>query len=630
MGHSHDGHTHGAGVRLESAAHGILVRGIRELIEMTRGMEFQPVVSERYPNPLATMAYPRVPDPEQVVSEITARLEEAPVSVLERALVLLELYECNQPGSEEFILDDKSQLDHVFSSKRCNGWISIIGDTDHEKLEAAINAQWQFRFIPGRTRRTNVYALLNRLTRYAYTYGRIPFGDGHRLSHFVEDHTPGLIICSGAMDDLELTLSLAAMKMGVPAIVPTDYPFPLGTHARTDDPAAMQEAVVAFPNIRRLLDMPEIPKLPSYCDPANREEKFVAATRWGDTPESFYLLQKGAVDETGWTIDGTPGKSRAMGILIVVDAEPMDAFDCKFFERGTRGAYQALNQLKGVRAILAPGALMLEIAAGVELDPDRVGETLVAELRRERPILDKIRVEIIFNRKRLEKMAPDIRARIEARDREIAQTTEETAANFSACVGCSPFAPDHVCILTPERPPQCGQSYERFKTGALYSYDEMSNIHHSWLHRGINSFQVVEKGECLDPVRGEWSGVNEAVTRLSKGRTTRIQLHCIDDFPTTGCGCFGFIAFKLNAPGTGIGLMDAGYEGQCPDGRSWLDLKYALGGKQCPGMAGFGAGYLRSPKFIQAHGGWDAVVWVSPKIAAIMGEDLPQGMVIGD
>ena len=39
---------------------------------------------------------------------------------------------------------------------------------------------------------------------------------------------------------------------------------------------------------------------------------------------------------------------------------------------------------------------------------------------------------------------------------------------------------------------------------------------------------------------------------------------------------------------------------------------------------------LRSAKFLQAHGGWNGVVWVSPKVAAFMGEQLPAHATVGD
>jgi CO dehydrogenase/acetyl-CoA synthase beta subunit len=87
--------------------------------------------------------------------------------------------------------------------------------------------------------------------------------------------------------------------------------------------------------------------------------------------------------------------------------------------------------------------------------------------------------------------------------------------------------------------------------------------------------------------------------------------------------------FKTSAPRPGIGIMHRGYKGQAPDGRTWSDLHYALTGKQTPGMAGGSPAYLVSPKFLAAHDNWQSVVWVSPKIATLMGERLPPDVAVG-
>ena len=87
--------------------------------------------------------------------------------------------------------------------------------------------------------------------------------------------------------------------------------------------------------------------------------------------------------------------------------------------------------------------------------------------------------------------------------------------------------------------------------------------------------------------------------------------------------------FQIDEPRPGIGIMDRGYKGRAPDGRTWSDLHYALTGKQTPGMAGGSPAYLASPKFLAAHDGWEGVVWVSPRIAALMGELLPPEVEVG-
>jgi acetyl-CoA decarbonylase/synthase complex subunit beta len=269
------------------------------------------------------------------------------------------------------------------------------------------------------------------------------------------------------------------------------------------------------------------------------------------------------------------------------------------------------------------------LAEDAEGLPVRIGEALVAAIRHEFPRIERVRAHLIFDPEQLASMAGQVRRARAARLEEIASTTEETVEQFTTCVGCSPFAPDHVCILTPERSPQCGRAYEMIKTGALYGYDDTSNIHHRALHAEINSFGTCARGEALDPAAGEWSGVNEAAARLTGGRTRRIQLHSLEQAPHTGCGCFRLVMFKTDVPRPGIGIMDRGYKGRAPDGRTWVDLHYALAGKQTAGIAGASAGYLGSGKFLAAHGGWDAVVWVSDKIAAIAGDRLPENVSVG-
>ena len=60
----------------------------------------------------------------------------------------------------------------------------------------------------------------------------------------------------------------------------------------------------------------------------------------------------------------------------------------------------------------------------------------------------------------------------------------------------------------------------------------------------------------------------------------------------------------------GIGLMHRAFKGTTPDGRSWDDLANAMAGKQVSGLVGLSAEYLRSPKFLQADGGWNRIVWM--------------------
>ena len=292
--HGPEEHSHGTAAVLSQESAAILRRGVSELLRITQGLEFRPLPSQKHPLPLACVAYPAAPSAATVRADVEAMLESDPVAALGNVLALLELYECNQPDTSAPFLEDLPFLGTCFSSKRCNGWIAAVGNGDRKELEAAVNARWQFKFFSGPRRPTGVYILLSMLARYAYVYGRAPYGDLHDLGHFVEDYCPGVLVCRREMSDLELALSLAAMKMGVPAVVPKDYPFPLGRMIRADGIEEIVEAVVGFPNVRRLLSLPEIPQLPIYCAPENAEEEIVPDVTWGGTPNSFVLVRKGA------------------------------------------------------------------------------------------------------------------------------------------------------------------------------------------------------------------------------------------------------------------------------------------------------------------------------------------------
>jgi hypothetical protein len=330
----HPSHTHGAGIQLEPEAQAILARGLAKLVKMTSGLEFRTFLASRYALPLSLAIYGEVPAPADVRAKVIGRMESDPVSVLEDALVLFELYKSNQPQAENGILDDEAFLGQTFATKRSNGWATVLGDADRDEIESAINARWRFKFIAGREQRIGIYPFLNLMTRYGFVYGQIPFGEGHALGHFIEDFAPGVLVCRGKLDDLELTLSLATMKLGIPAVVPPEYPFSLGRQVRVEHLEELVESLVLFPNLHQMLDLPNVPRLPDYVQAEHAKQPFQVACTWGDTEESFYLLRKGPVEASGVDVIGEP--NGPLGVLLTVEAEPLDAFDRSYIE--TRAA----------------------------------------------------------------------------------------------------------------------------------------------------------------------------------------------------------------------------------------------------------------------------------------------------
>ncbi len=606
-------HSH-AGVKLGETEQKILENGIEQILELTEGLDWKKFPSESHPLPLVQMRYQEIPSPNKVRDDILDRYKTDPVSILENVLSLIELYVSNQSYAQEMFFRDMPFIKkHCFGIKRINGWLATHNRGMNEQIEHAVNEKWQFRFYNDPQGEIKIYTILSMLVRYSFIYGGIEFGDTHALSHFIEEFAPGVVIYTGVMSDLDLTLSLAAMKIGVPIIVPRNYPFSLGRKIHAESLEDISNAVVSFPSIRKLLKTPDIPQLPEYCSPDNRKPVKEFISKLGNTEESFIIIKKGETIADAIRIEGELSlqKQQAIGILITIGDQPIDAFDAEYIEKII---LLDLSLIAGVVAKCLPQAFEINLEGGIDLDkiPGKIGEVLLYSLRHHFPKIKNIEVNIILDNEKLIQLQPGIQAKRMEYQKHIKSTTEETMERFYKCNSCSGFAPNHICIITPERLPQCGKSFGQIKAGALYEFDDMTNVHHNPLHLNMNLYGVVEKGELLDPVKGEWAGVNLYAAENTNGRTSRIFLHSIDDYPHTSCSCFRVIIFRMNK---GIGIIDYSFKGQAPDGRNWRDLHYQVGGKQVSGIVTSSFDYLFSPKFLTANGGWRDVIWVSPRVA---------------
>jgi len=150
-----------------------------------------------------------------------------------------------------------------------------------------------------------------------------------------------------------------------------------------------------------------------------------------------------------------------------------------------------------------------------------------------------------------------------------------------------------------------------------------------WRRRGRpeNCCTEIPLGRTLDPLKGEYEGLNAAVAQATEGRITRVFLHSVRDFPHSSCGCFHALAWWSASMG-GIGLMHRGYEGAAPDGATWNELANRAGGKQAPGITGVGVEYMRSPTFLQGDGGWKSVKWMTSKLRDEVRDAAPQAAAI--
>jgi acetyl-CoA synthase len=179
---------------------------------------------------------------------------------------------------------------------------------------------------------------------------------------------------------------------------------------------------------------------------------------------------------------------------------------------------------------------------------------------------------------------------------------------FYSCSLCQSFAPNHICVVTPERLGLCG-AYNWLDAKAS---NELNPA-------GPN--QPIEKGALLDDSLGQWSGVNEFIYDSSNNAVERMSCYSLMTDPMTSCGCFMCI-IALMPMCNGVMIVNREYAGMTPSGMKFSTLAGMVGGGvQAPGFMGIGRGYITSRKFLAAEGGLSRVVWMPKELKeAIRGQ----------
>jgi acetyl-CoA decarbonylase/synthase complex subunit beta len=231
----------------------------------------------------------------------------------------------------------------------------------------------------------------------------------------------------------------------------------------------------------------------------------------------------------------------------------------------------------------------------------QIGEMLIFLYTSELDPIEKMQITFITDEKKIEELVSHAREVYGARDARIMGMKDEDVDEFYACVLCQSFAPTHCCTITPERIANCG-AISWLDGKAAYKLDPEGPIF------------AVPKGECIDPIRGEYSGVNEYVKKSSLGEYDRQFLHSAFGQPHTSCGCFQSICFYI-PEADAFGIVHRDYVGETVVGTKFSTMAgETSGGKQIEGFLGMALDYLKSPKFLQADGGLQRMVWMGKGI----------------
>jgi len=240
-----------------------------------------------------------------------------------------------------------------------------------------------------------------------------------------------------------------------------------------------------------------------------------------------------------------------------------------------------------------------------------IGKVLQKLFKSELSIIEKMQITFITDPEKVREQWKAAMETYEARDVRARGMKDEEVDKFYGCILCQSFAPTHVCVITPQRYSNCG-AISWFDARASARIDPKGPIF------------AIEKGELTDPVKGEYTGVNESVKNKSLGEVSRVHLYTAFGYPHTSCGCFEGTAFYIPEV-DGFGLVHRSFSESTVNGLPFSTMADSTaGGRQVDGFHGISIEYMRSPKFLQADGGWDRVVWMPFDIKERVKEFIPK------
>jgi acetyl-CoA synthase len=302
--------------------------------------------------------------------------------------------------------------------------------------------------------------------------------------------------------------------------------------------------------------------------------------------------------------------SMDMGIVVKVagrqmqeDFEPVLERQIHYFINGASGI-QHIGQ-RDIAWIRISNA-----AAEKGFDLEHFGKILHARFHADfGAIVDKVQVTVYTDPALLPEWLGKARSAYDYRNKRLADLTDDKVDEFYSCTLCQSFAPNHVCVVSPERLGLCG-AYNWLDCKASFNINPT----------GPN--QPIKLGKSIDMSKGYWTGTNDYAKIGSHGQVQEVSMYSIMENPMTACGCFECIVMLI-PEANGVMVVSREDTSMTPAGMTFSTLAgIAGGGLQTPGVMGVGKFYLISPKFISADGGFKRVVWMSSVLKETMSEEL--------
>ncbi len=493
--------------------------------------------------------------------------------------------------------------------------------------EAGVQLGWETRLVPfGRDVSAAIYAL-GFANRAALSFGGVKPGDALPNLRYNKDRVFAFVLALGEVTPDKYAAAAGAINYGFPVIADTDIPqiLPTGVctyeHVVSNVPyETMVERALEVRGCKVRITKVPVPVPYGAAFEGERIRKADVKVEFGGNRSTAFefvtsvgldQINDGDVQVIGPDIDTVPdGSVLPLAIWVEVagrkmqsDFEPILERQIHHLVNGAEGIWHM-----GQRDIVWTRVSKAGFAKGLRLR--HYGDILHARLLSDYPaIVDKVKVTMITDETEVKKRVAMARKVYDERNRRLESMTDDSVDTFYSCLLCQSFAPNHVCMITPERLGLCG-AYNWLDGKAAYEIDET----------GPN--QPVQKGECLDPVRGIWKGIDDFVYTNSHKAVQSFSAYSIMDRPMTSCGCFeAIVAYVPEC--NGVMVVNREFQGETPAGMTFSTLAGSVGGgQQTPGFMGCGKVFLTSRKFLFAEGGHKRLVWMPKDLKALLADDL--------
>ena len=493
--------------------------------------------------------------------------------------------------------------------------------------EEGVQLGWETRLVPfGADVSSLVYAL-GFANRAALSFGGVKPGDYAANLKYNKNRIFAFVIALGEVSAEKYAVAAGAISYGFPVISDTNIPEILPTGVCTYEHVVANvphdKIVERALEIRgckiKIVHVPiPVPYGPAFEGERIRKEN-THAEFGGNKSTAFEFvtsvdindINDGEIEIIGPDVDSVPaGTVLPLSIWVEVagrkmqtDFEPILERQIHHMVNGAEGIWHM-----GQRDIVWTRISKDGFAKGLRLRA--YGDIIHAKFLADYPaIVDKVKVTLITDKAETDKRVQIARKVYDERNRRLEAMTDESVDVFYSCLLCQSFAPNHVCVITPERLGLCG-AYNWLDGKAAYEIDET----------GPN--QPVVKGECVDPVKGIWKGINDYVYTNSHKTVEAFSAYSLMDRPMTSCGCFeAIVAYVPEC--NGVMVVNREFLGDTPVGMTFSTLAGSVGGgQQTPGFIGCGKVFLTSRKFLAAEGGFPRLVWMPKELKDQLGIDL--------